>query len=192
MSQPFDINDAALDLTLEVLSLIEDSDEGLSTDEIYQRSDLAMDKQMVSKTVGGLRTQGKVSSIMNSKNMRVFILTEKGKDTLYGKETEERISIEDAELFKDKKSKKGNKADKNKKDNKATNILTGLLPMKSMSGLRCMLASDGTFVLEVASTTSGEPNQRLELTPEQTKHLWYYLAQLYPKIVTLKVCEEKN
>lgn len=192
MSQPFDIDDAALDLNLEVLSLIADSDDGLSTEEIYQRSDLAMDKQMVSKTVGGLRTQGKVSSIINSGNVRVFIITDKGRDTIYGKETTERISIDDSDLLTklDKKGKKSSK--KENGTSKATNILTGLLPLRSLSGLRCMLASDGTFVMDVASTTPGEAGQHLELTPEQTKHLWYYLAQLYPKIVTLKVCEDKS
>lgn len=193
MSQPFDIDDDSLDLNLEVLNLIADSDDGLSTDEIYQKSDLAMDKQMVSKTVGGLRTQGKVASIMNSSNVRVFIITDKGRGTLYGKDDTDRVTLAEAnpELLDGKKSKKG-KNTKNKTTNNATTILTGMLPLRSMSGLRCMLASDGTFVMDVASKKPDEPSQHLELTPEQTKHLWYYLAQLYPKIVTLKVCEDKN
>lgn len=194
MSQPFDIDDDSLDLNLEVLNLIADSDDGLSTEEIYQKSDLAMDKQMVSKTVGGLRTQGKVASIMNSGNVRVFIITDKGRDTIYGKETVERITLAEAspELLDGKKGKKGKSSKLKTTNNNSTTILTGMLPMRSMSGLRCMLASDGTFVMDVATKNPDESSQHLELTPEQTKHLWYYLAQLYPKIVTLKVCEDKS
>ena len=187
MSQHFDLDDALLDLNMEVLTLIADSgDDGLSTEDIYHKSDLAMDKQMVSKTVGGLRTQGKVSSIMNSDNVRVFILTDKGRNAIYGKETAERVSIEDS----DSKILKKKKTTKKEKD-QLGQALTGLLPFRSVSGLRCSLASDGTFILDIAANQNKEvPAQRMELSPEQTKHLWYYLAQLYPKIVTLKVCEK--
>lgn len=167
----------------EMLSLLAESDgEGFSSEELYVKSQLAGEKVEVSRALGGLRKRGAVTSTVNPDNVRVFIITDKGLDELNGKiETRQTTLSELApELTKGRKASKGER-------NQEPTVT--LVSAKRYSGLNCMLSSEGVFVLEVPGKKNS-PGQRLELNDEQTKHLWLYLAKLFPNTVLLQPKDE--
>lgn len=163
----------------EMLSLLaENEGDGFTSEELYNKSQLAGEKIEVSRVLGTLRKRGAVTSTLNPDQVRVFIITDKGLDEINGKiETRQTTLSEIApELTKGRKKAAGDKGNE---------PIVTLVSAKRYSGLHCMLSSDGKFVLEVPGKKNS-PGQRLELNDEQTKHLWLYLAKLFPNTVSLQ------
>lgn len=174
------INNA--ELRSEVLRLLDGAPDGLDSDKLFEKSQLALEKRDVSRAVGTLRSSLDVDvreTGDDPKKKRTFFISDKGRHTLYGTapKAEKRVSIEkklpEIAVSKDKAgapSKPGKLA---------------MVPSKTTHDFRCMLTSDNSLILETHGDAA-HPGKKFELNQEQVSVLWDYLAKIYPSLVRME------
>jgi hypothetical protein len=183
MSRSYDdLSDEDFAVSSEMLEVLATKDsEGMTSTDLLASSQLAANQVDVSRALGGLRRRGSVISTINPDNVRVFIITSQGMAEINDQIVEAQVSLSDVSphltqgRFKSSGSSLGEPT-------------VTLVSTKRYSGLKCMLSSEGIFVLDVPGDAKF-PAQHIELNSEQTKHLFLYMGRLFPGIVTLQASE---
>jgi hypothetical protein len=174
-----DFDDDDFAVSSEMLEILASKDgEGMTSVDLLNSSQIAASQVDVSRALGSLRTRGAVTATLTPENVRVFIITDQGLNDLNDKIVEKQMALSDVSPHLTQGRKKGSHP-------AGGEPTVTLVSTKRYSGLTCMLSSEGTFFLDVPGR-KGSPGQRLELNPEQTKHLFLYLGRLFPATVKLQ------
>lgn len=167
--------DSSGDLNVEILEMLLEFEDGLTSEEIFQKSQIAIEKGYISRRIGGLRTAGKIT-VDEHTGERKFRITSTGKKFLRekGSAAAHRIPIIDQPDFSIL-----NKIGFKQVEPSGKLSLVAITPSW---GFRCMLSSDANLIIEspIEKEDGSSSMQRLELTQEQTKILWEYMCKLYP------------
>lgn len=180
------------ELRAEIMGMLDNTDAGLSSEDLFQKSQIAGEKKEVSQTLGGLRTGGYISATDTDKG-KVYVLTSKGRSNLlHGEEnvpTQKRKTIE----LPAPVAAPGNKAPEKaviepkvyverKKEEKGR---LAMVPNVPAHRFRCMLTSESSLIIEIPNENA-EKSQKVELTEDQVHVLWEYMARIYPKMVRIE------
>ncbi len=191
-------NEDDLNLSEEILELLGKNPSGLTSVEIYKKSQLAESRQQLQRQIGGMRRGGNITAVEKN-GEKVFSLTPAGKKKFQQLENNGSLSSDDLNAIEEPRISLENTqwqhlsdamAAAGKQANHIGRLKLVASPDAGKNSFWCSLSARGYLMMNIPQ----EDGKMLlaQLSEEQVAVLWDYLSRIYPQRIRVDYVETEE